>query len=454
MRIPARSPPLAEIKKRLTEQRDPARLANLFGRKIVDEKGRYLHWDDFRRKVSDDGLSPEEGWFAMRTARVAAAQSVPLFDTEGRRFSFCEPASLRAALQFADLNAGGILGTAARGFTQADGARHFARSLVEEPFASSVIEGAATTRQRAKQMIFEKRAPRTRDELMVLNNHRGMEFVKTILAEPLTVEAILETHRIITMDTLDNSEDAGRVRQNNEVQVVDDSSNEILHQPPSFETLEERLQKLCDFANASDGPGDFVHSLVRAMIVHFALAYDHPFVDGNGRTARALFYWSALRSGYWLIEYVSISSIIAEAKTAYGQAFLRTETDESDLTYFLLHQAGALKLAIERLLQYAQRKREEVAAFERRVLDDEAEFNRRQAMLLNDAVRGRVASISIAEHEKQHKVSRLTARFDLEELVRLGLFKKRKQGRSNQYIPAKDLTARLAARSPDVAVAK
>ena len=56
--------------------------------------------------------------------------------------------------------------------------------------------------------------------------------------------------------------------------------------------------------------GGFIHPMIRSIILHFWLAYDHPFVDGNGRTARALFYWSMLRHGYWLFEFISISQII------------------------------------------------------------------------------------------------------------------------------------------------
>jgi Fic family protein len=74
--------------------------------------------------------------------------------------------------------------------------------------------------------------------------------------------------------------------------------------------LPERMRALCAFANMRTGVDGFVHPIVRAIILHFMLAYDHPYVDGNGRTARALFYWSALKDGYWLIEYVSISRII------------------------------------------------------------------------------------------------------------------------------------------------
>ncbi|MGQ0532008.1 MAG: Fic family protein [Caulobacteraceae bacterium] len=446
MRVPVRPKPFKQLLGEFAGK-DPQKLVDLLHRRaIVDAKGRYLHWDELRRKVTNDDLSPDEAWFATRASRFAAAQTIPLTDAEGRPFSYCEPPALRASLRFADLNGGGHLGTDKDGgISQSDGSRYFTRSLAEEPFASSFIEGAATTRQRAKQLIYDQRPPRTRDEMMVLNNYYGMEYVKTIVQEPLTVDAILETHRIITKDSLENQDDAGRLRQSDDVQVVDETSNEILHQPPPFGTLSERLQRICDFANAGDSPENFIHPIVRAIILHFALAYDHPFVDGNGRTARALFYWSALSAGYWLVEYVSISSVIAEAKIAYGQAFLKTETDDGDLTYFLMHQARVLQIAIERLMKYAERRKQEVSAFQA-AIDDGGEFNRRQSMLLNDAAKNRVQAITIAEHEKRHKVSKLTARTDLEELVRLGLLRKRKRGRANQYLPAPDLVSKLSAR--------
>lgn len=437
---------IAELTKKLASQGDATRLFDLMARRqIVDDKGRYLHWDDFRRKVTDNGLSVEEDWFATRTARVAAAQPVPLLDVHQRRFTFCEPPELRATLQYMDMYAGGTLATSEQTLTQADGSRYFTRSLAEEPFASSFIEGAATTRRIAKQLIYERREPKTKDELMVLNNYRGMEFIKTIVGQPLTVEAILETHRIMTEGTLDNPLDAGRLREADDVAVFDESTNEILHQPPPYGTLPDRLQALCDFANSrGDASGaSFIHPLIRAFILHFMLAYDHPFVDGNGRTARALFYWSALSSKYWLIEYASISSVIAEAKPAYGLAFLYTETDESDLTYFLLHQARTLRKAMDSLLAYAERKRVEYTEFQRRVLDSEAEYNKRQTMLLSDAIKSRVASITIAEHMKVHKVTRLTARADLESLVEKGLFRKKKRGKENHYIPVSDLLAKV-----------
>lgn len=417
---------------------------------MVDAKGRYLHWDELRRRTPPPGLTHEEWWLATKLARTGAAQQIALKTPENRAFWFCEPPTLRAQLRMADMNAAGVLASDRAGLTPADGHRFLRRSLAEEPFSSSFIEGAATTRDIAKQLIYENRRPRTRDERMVLNNYRGIEFVKERLQERLTVEFVKELHRIITESTLDDPGAAGALRRNDLVQVVDDSTGEILHQPPPHESLPERLAALCEFANAESEAPFYIHPLLRAIILHFALAYEHPFIDGNGRTARALFYWSALRAGYWLMEYVSISRVIAQSKVAYGSAFLKTETDDLDLTYFLLHQAETIQAALEQLHAYAERRMRELGEFERRLNDQNREdgFNSRQSALLNDAARGRLQRVTIAEHQARYKVSYLTARADLEDLAERGLLRKRKQGRQSIYTPQKDLVARMTTANP------
>jgi Fic family protein len=414
--------------------------------RLVDDKGRYLTWDALRRREPPEGLSSEEWWAATRMARQAASIRLDLRSTGGAAFSFAEPPPLKSLLHEIDQQASGTLMTQAQPLAARDAEHHLVRSLAEEPFASSLIEGAATTRTIAKQMIFEGRQPRTRDELMVLNNFRGLEFAKSLRDEELTVDRLLELHRIITDQTLDDPADAGRLRARDDVRVVDDTTGEVLHQPPPFRDLPRRLEALCRFANASNTPTAFLHPIVRACILHFMLGYEHPFVDGNGRTARALFYWYALKHGYWLIEYVSISSVIAEARIAYGKAFLDTEIDDGDVTYFVLHQAGVLREAIHRLQAYADRRRREVAALEKAIAARRGSegFNARQSALLNDLVRNRIAAIELAAHQARWRVSYLTARSDLERLVARKLLTKRKRGRISVYAPARDLASRLA----------
>ncbi|HEX4292801.1 MAG TPA: Fic family protein [Rhizomicrobium sp.] len=440
MKIPTRPPDdLAHLNAILPRLLKEPQIAPLVS--IVDGKGRYLHWDQLRFKKVPDGVSHEEWWTLTKTARGAASQRISLADKSGAKFGFCDPPPLKAVLRSLDMSTGGSLASDATALSTGEGRLHLARSLAEEPFASSLIEGAATTRQIAKKLIFEGRAPRTKDERMVLNNYEAMQFVKLHKDEPLTLAKLLELHRIVTVDTLDDPADAGRVRTTDDVRVVDETNNEVLHQPPPAAELPARLENLIKFANRKPDTKNWVHPLVKAFILHFMLSYEHPFVDGNGRVARALFYWLALQEGYWLIEYVSISSVIAGSRIAYGKAFLYTETDGADLTYFLIYHAGVLDGAVKQLTAFVDRKRREVAALERRVGDRNRPdaFNHRQSWLLNEFARGRLQRVTVGEHERRNAVSYLTARKDLEALVKVGCLRKRKVGKTSIYSPVSNL---------------
>jgi len=441
MKFPALPPDIGAVIE-ASAQKGLANLSRIIAaRTIVDDEGRYLHWDDLRFRTPPAGLSTEEWWAAVRTARDAASQQIALADKTNTPFTFCEPPPLKALLRNLDMNAGGALAADSTGLSSGEGRLYLARSLAEEPFASSFIEGAATTRQIAKKLILEGRKPRTKDERMVLNNYLAMQFVKTHKDEPLTLAMLLELHRLVTTDTLSNPADAGRLRTTDDVWVVDDINNEILHQPPPAATLAERLDALIGFANDKPDSRNWIHPLLHAFTLHFMLSYEHPFVDGNGRVARALFYWAALKQGYWLIEYVSISSVIAESTIQYGRSFLLTETDRGDLTYFLLYQAKTLDTAIARLMTYVEKKRAEVGAFEQRLADKHRPdaFNHRQSWLLNEFARNRLATITVDEHRQRHGVSYLTARQDLEALVKLKCLRRKKNGRQVAYYPAGDL---------------
>lgn len=444
MRFPALPPDdPAALRSVLDDPHKQSRLQEIL--RSVDCKGRYLHWDELRRRTPPEGFTAEEWWAGVRLSRNLIRQNLPLRDVSGAAFGFSEPPPLRAMLRNLDVNAGGVLQAPASGLSVAEGRAHLSGSLAEEPFASSLLEGAATTRQIAKQMIFEGRPPRTVDERMVLNNHKAMEYVRDQKGEALSLDLLLELHRVVTAGTLEREVDAGRLRGNDEVRVVDDSTGEILFQPPAHHLLPDRLQRLIAFTNTAGEADDWMHPLLKAFTLHFMLAYEHPFVDGNGRLARALFYWQALRSGYWLLEYVSISTVIRRAALRYGQSYLFVETDNADLTYFLFDQARTLQTAIASLQAFVTRRKSEVDELERRLarLHLTGTLNHRQLALLNGFVRDADLVATIEGHQTRHGVSYLTARADLERLTAAGLALKRKRGVTSIYTAAADLHARL-----------
>ncbi len=436
MRIPETPPNHRPIMMELMRHaKDLGKL--LFEYPPTDEKGRYLHWEDLKRRKPPEGLTPEEHWAATKLARMAKSQPTPFLDKNGVNFRFCETDAVRRLAHFIDSEARGSIALPSKQLERDTGERYLVRSLVEEPFNSSVLEGAATTREIAKKLIREKETPRTKDERMVLNNYFAMQLIKENCDVPLTPDFVLQLHRTITENTLTNPSKAGAFRSDEDDIAVTDEE-QILHTPPPAHELPERLERLCDFANEQIDAKHFVHPILRAIILHFMLGYDHPFVDGNGRTARALFYWSVLRSNYWLLEYVSISRVIKKAPTKYGMAYLHTETDGADLTYFIIHQLGIVKNAIEDVQLYLAKKAEELNQLQN-LISRKGEgqiFNHRQIQILNEAIRNPKSTFTIAEHEKFHRVSYLTARKDLERLFDERLLKKKKKAQTSIYSPS------------------
>jgi Fic family protein len=280
---------------------------------------------------------------------------------------------------------------------------------------------------------------------MVANNYRALQFMREEMSATLSLDAILELHKIVTEGTLDNPSAAGRLQQPGEerIAVFDrDGDEQPTHKPPPAEELPERMHLLCDFANER-GDGDrFIHPVVRAVLLHFWLAYDHPFEDGNGRTARILFFWLMQQRGYWLIEYLPISPIIRDAPSKYGRAFMESESDEGDLTYFLIHQLEVVEKALDRHDLYMQRKIAEVRDVER-LLQDSDGFNHRQLALLTDAVRNPGGTYTFGSHARSHRVTHETGRTDLSDLTERGLLIRRSKGRAYAFEPVPDLVASL-----------
>ena len=322
--------------------------------------------------------------------------------------------------------------------------RYLVNSLMEEAIRSSQLEGATTSRRIAKELLRSGREPEDRSERMILNNYLALQFMRQEMGDVLTPESVLELHRIVTDGTLDDPSAAGRLQRPGEerIAVRDPDDGRRIHTPPPAEGLPERLRLLCDFANEDEASEQFVHPVIRAILLHFCLAYDHPFEDGNGRTARILFFWSMLSRGYWLVEYLSISKILREGRAKYERAFLETETDEGDTTYFLIHQLKVIERAIAEMHDYLGRKTREIKEVED-LIQGGNDFNHRQLALLSNALRHPGRSYSFGGHAEIHRVTHETARSDLSRLVERGLLAQRKIGREYAFEPAPDLAGRL-----------
>lgn len=194
---------------------------------------------------------------------------------------------------------------------------------------------------------------------MIVNNYNTINFIRDHSKEDLTPAFIMQVHALMTDRALDIEDAAGRFRRQEENIVVGDGiTGEIVHIPPEAECLNVFIDRLCAFFN-DKSPAIFIHPVIRGIIIHFLMGYYHPFADGNGRTARALFYWYMMRNDYWLVQYLSISRIIRGSKRAYEKAFLFTEHDSNDMGYFIKYHLDVLNKSFDELRKYLVRKHKE-----------------------------------------------------------------------------------------------
>ena len=429
---------------RLLEVVGEERLAAVLAHSRPVVEGRYLHWDNLRHRRPPAGLSAHEWWLGIRLSRAGVAEEMPLVDKGGAPFSLVHIPSIRRRLHDIDQKLGRAgQPSDVQAMVDTHGRRYLlTNSLIEEAIRSSQLEGASTTRAKAKDMIREGRRPRDKSERMILNNFAAMERIEELADRALTGEAVFELHCILVDGTLDDAAKAGTYRTGDDKVVVElIHSIETAHVPPPAGELPGRMERLLAFANGTT-PEDWLHPVLRSIILHFMVGFDHPFVDGNGRVARALFYWCLLHHGYSLARFLSISRVLREAPATYARAYLHTETDGGDLTYFVDHQLDVLGRSIAALSAHISRKVSETEALEAEVRARH-DLNHRQVELLEHAIRNPGFEYTVRSHETLHRVVTNTARADLVDLAAKGILVKSKRGRAHVFIAPRDIKERL-----------
>ncbi len=351
---------------------------------IVDKiNDSYKYWDAVKYEKTPQGVTAHDLWVNVKAARVRNMITV----WRKYRIRLAITNEMQRQCHEFDMNFGGSWGDTQ--LSADENKEHYlVSSLMEEAIFSSQMEGAATTRVVAKEMLRKNVTPKDKSQQMISNNYQ-------------TIRYIVE-HK----DT------------NNDVVVEEKITHETVHVPPSYEEIPEFVKDLCAFFNEKKSK-TFIHPIIRGVIIHFMIAYMHPFVDGNGRTARALFYWYMLKQKYWLTEYLSISRVIAKSKKAYEKAFLYTEADDKDMGYFVAYNLRVLELSFRQLQGYIKKKQDEKKAAN--TFLRLGEINDRQAQIIKMYVDNPKEVLTVKDIQNEFFVSATTAKTDIVGLMNRGL---------------------------------
>jgi Fic family protein len=390
---------------------------------------RYLHWEELKHRKLP--LDPVIIWNLMKISRALKAKSLEfgnwvfkytLIDEFQEKFHVLDKSAAKNLLSSLEA-------------LQNSKRKYIISSLMEEAIASSQIEGAATTSEIAKRMLQENRKPRNKDEKMIVNNYTTMKHIVDLKNETITPDQILEIHRLITKGTLEKPEFEGNFRENNDIAVYSHDGT-LLHKPVEYPDVPKLINELSDFANSKDE--EFIHPVIKGIIIHFLIGYIHPFNDGNGRTARALFYWYLLKNDYWLFEYMAVSRIINNSKKQYRNAYLYTESDKTpndagDLTYFIKYNLDCIQKALEKALEYLNRKQDEQSQA-LKIFTESGNLTFMQAEILKQFLKQPEKPITIKEIVTTYSVAYATARSDLFSLEKMGYIEMKKIGKEFIFI--------------------
>ena len=402
---------------------------------VTEYNERYLHWEEVEKRKDQIPIKPLYFWHLMKFFRFMKYEPSIYFGKY--TFTYTMLRDFQEKLHILDKGAAGNLQSTLESISDTR-EKYILNSLMEEAIASSQIEGATPSRRVAKEMLRKNRKPTNKDEKMIINNYNTMKYVLEIRNKEMTPDLLLEIQKRMTLGTLEESEDEGIFRDNNEIMVFD-NDGEILHIPPKKDEVPELVHELCKFAN--DDSSKFIHPIIKGIFLHYLLNYIHPFNDGNGRTGRSLFYWYVLKQDYWLFEYMSVSRLIYKKRRQYKLAYQYTESDYvfnkdeeiGDLTYFIKFNLDAIMESLHEIQEYLANKQKEQYQSLKNIKESD-KLNSRQRDIVKEFIKHPHKTITIKEVESTQGVSYATARQDLYSLEELGHLQRKKSGKEFVFI--------------------
>ena len=420
VKIPEKSPDFNTIinSDHVIMSADTIRYAEEYNRK-------YLHWDDLKYREFGES-NRMDVWRMMKIMRIMTYDHVRISNLE---LSYC------VSNNYIQKTLHEIDSRISSGFLTSDKIDEKKRiilsisSMMEESIASSQLEGASTTTKLAKKLLRSNIEPKDHSQRMIYNNYQAMQLLKEHLSEPLSPELIKEIHMTITDGLMDDPNSSGTFRTDDSVAVRDVYEDITYHIPVKHEVIPDMVDDLCRYVNDEK---EFVHPIIKGIIIHYILAYIHPFFDGNGRVSRALFYWYCSKKGYSMMEYLSLSKVIKNHRQRYDMAYLLSETDDDDITYFILYNLRMISEAMDVFDSYLRKKMKEQEDSKKGLEQYGLSF--RQSQIVKDMMHDG-EPVSQYELSVKYQTSVPTIRRDLIKLMDVGLVRMSgKDGHRQLYV--------------------
>lgn len=301
-------------------------------------------------------------------------------------------------------------------------------ALLRATHASTAIEGNPLTLEEVSKLAQGRKVTATRREKQEVLNYldvlRNIE--KYQEKGKITEKVILKLHRDVTKGALEYPSFEGKYR-NRQVYVGNRTTGEVIFMPPPSEKISFLMKEFINWLNSDDASQ--LHPILVAGLSHYEFVRIHPFVDGNGRTARALATLILYLREFDIKRFFALDDYYDSDRSAYYNALKSVDPETLDLTFWLDYFTDGVRISISRV-------REEILRLSSTKLKRESKG---QIALTNRQIKiieyiQKTGKITAGDIAKMFNITRQAAFKELSKLVENKVIELKGKGRGAHYV--------------------
>jgi len=219
-------------------------------------------------------------------------------------------------------------------------------AILNSTHASTSIEGNSLSFDEVSDLMIGRDITAIKkDKQEVLNYFEALEYLDKLKEKELTNADILKLHKIITKDTLEYPEDEGKYRYGNKYVIVGNKhTGEITFKPPPTKEVPALMNNLIKWLNQDHKN---INPVIQAGVIHYEFVRIHPFIDGNGRTSRALATLILIRRGFDTKRFFALDDFYNSNRPRYYKILKKIDPETLDLTEWLDYFCEGVAVSIK-----------------------------------------------------------------------------------------------------------
>lgn len=295
-------------------------------------------------------------------------------------------------------------------------------ALIRSAHASTAIEGNKLTLEEVSQLAQGRKVTATRKEKQEVVNYLNVltNIEKYHENGKITEKLLLKLHKDVTHEALENSQHEGTYRKV-QVYVGNKITGEVVFMPPKVEDVQALVQNLLEWINQEKE----LNPVLLAGLAHYEFVRIHPFVDGNGRTARALATLILYTRDFDIKRFFALDDYYDSDRNAYYAALKTVDKNIVDTTKWAEYFTDGVLISLTRV-------KDKILSFSIKRTGPQIALTEKQMKIMEKVVaNGRITS---GEIQEMFKISRQAVHKELKKMVDLGVIEPKGEGKSIYYI--------------------